>query len=202
MPLLRVTRPRHSPPSWRAYIRPWMILAAFVAVVVIALLALTACGSGSAARNDRTQTDRQLGRYQANQPVPDFDWSAYRQTAIDIESAKVHAVATTTFFFNQGATRPIRSCPSLGFPIPSTVQLTNPMQEIGGAGATIGQMEPNGTYTGESSATYVVCAAPDGTRYVVYWEGFVYTEGGPARWNDDTGMVELTGKPTVTTKRK
>lgn len=187
------------------------IIAALVLVgaLVGGAAACSHAGSSAGVNNDRKDTNEQLTRYQANQPVPKFDWSAYRQTAIDIESAKVHGVATTTFFFNQGVNHPVKSCPSLGFPIPSTVQLTNPDQiarQDMGAGVwidgVVGQMEPNGTYTGDSSATYVVCVSPDGTKYVVYWEGFVYTEGGPARWNDQSQMVELTGKPTVTTTNK
>lgn len=173
-------------------------------------LALAACTSSSGTvDNDRKHTDEQLSRYQANQPVPKFDWSQYRQTAIDITSAQVHGVATTTFFFNQGTDNPVKTCPSLGFPMPSTVQVTNPQQIARsdfGAGnwvdGVVDQMEPNGTYTGDSSATYVVCVAPNGDRYVVYWEGFVYTEGGPARWDRESGTVVLTGPPSVKTTSK
>lgn len=175
---------------------------------VTALLALAACSpSGDdSIKKDQAATNQQLDRYQANQPVPAFDWSQYRQTVIDVETAQVHGVATTTFFFNLGVARPIKVCPSIGFPVASTAQLTNPQQLAarGYNGGTIdgvvGQQEPNGVYTGDSSGTYVVCVAPNGTRYVTYWEGDVHTEGGPAHWDDGKGQIVLDGAPTVVSK--
>jgi hypothetical protein len=63
-------------------------------------------------------------------------------------------------------------------------------------------MEPTGVYTGDSSGTYVVCIAPNGDKYLSYWEGFVQTEGGPAEWVDGKGIV-LTGPATaVSTEQK
>ncbi len=182
------------------------ILVAIVSAA--ALLALAACGSQpSSTAADQSQTNTQLSRYQANQPVPQFDASQYRQTVIDVESAQVHGVATTTFFFNLGIQDPIKVCPSIGFPVPSTAQLTNPDQVVnaggsgsGNPGVAIGQAEPNGTYTGDSSGTYVVCVAPSGTRYVSYWEGDVHTEGGPAHWDEQHHAIVLDGAPTVVTK--
>lgn len=174
-------------------------LAAILAVPVLAL-SLSACeGDGSAVQADEEQANTQLARYQANQPVPLFDWSQYRQTLIDIESAQAHGVTTTTFFFNQGVPAPIKTCPSIGFPVPTTSQVTNPDQVIGSSSGhfIVAQMEPTGVYTGDSSGTYVVCVADDGTDYVTYWEGFVQTEGGPAHWDTDAGLIVLDGPPTV-----
>ncbi len=172
------------------------------------LLVLAACtGSGNDSINaDQATTNKQLDRYQANQPVPAFDWSQYRQTIIDVENAQVHGVATTTFFFNMGVRQPIKVCPSIGFPVASTAQLTNPDQVVarGYNGGTIdgvvGQQEPNGVYTGASTGTYVVCVAPSGVKYVTYWEGDVHTEGGPAHWDDAKGQIILDGTPTVVSK--
>lgn len=176
-----------------------------VAVTGAALLALTGCQEGkpSSVSKDQAVTDGQLDRYQKNQPVPGYDYSQYRQTLIDVLGAQVHGVATTTFFFNLGVAEPVKSCPSIGFPIPSTAQLTNPNQMVGnrdGGYTTLDQAEPNGTYTGESSGTYVVCVAAGGKRFVTYWEGNVLAEGGPAKW--DKGQVVLDGAPTVTTSGK
>lgn len=174
--------------------------------LVIALGSLSGCDSDSAAKADQNQTNDQLARYQANQPVPKFDRSQFRQTAIDVESAQVHGVATTTFFFNMGVEHPVKVCPSLGFPMPSTAQLTNPSQVyVSSSGAhdgVIGQQEPNGIYTGDSSGTYVVCVAPNGTKYISYWEGFVHTEGGPAHWDNVSKMIVLDGAPTVTSTQQ
>lgn len=171
-------------------------------IVITALLAtgaLTACGTPKSVNEDRKQTNNQLDRYQRNQPVPGYDYSQYRQTLLDVLGAQVHGVATTTFFFNQGVPAPVKSCPSIGFPIPSTAQLTNPEQRVGGSGGpvTVGQAEPNGVYTGESSGTYVVCVAAGGKRRIDYWEGYVAAEGGPARWDDQSKQIVADGDPTV-----
>ena len=173
------------------------IIAAAIALPV--LLGAGSCSDSSAVNADETQTNTQLSTYQKNQPVPLHDWSQYRQTVIDMENAQANAVATTTFFFNQGVERPIKSCPSIGFPVPTTAQLTNPEQVLGGyqgGPAVVAQMEPTGVYTGDSSGTYVVCVAPNGDKYLSYWEGFVQTEGGPAEWVDGKGIA-LTGGATV-----
>lgn len=181
------------------------------AVAVLAGVALTGCSVGNnSTSKDNQATDTQLQRYQANQPVPANDWSQYRQTVIDVNEAQVHGVATTTFFFNQGVQDPIKSCPSVGFAVPHTTQLTDP-QQIGfrnspGGGyddGVINQAEPNGVYTGDSDGTYVVCVEAGGAKAIDYWEGFVETEGGSAHWDTKTHSIVLTGKPTVqTTTRK
>lgn len=177
-----------------------ILLGLGAATLVVLLTAGSCSGSPSSVSSDKNETNQQLKKYQTNQPVPQFDRSQLRQTLIDIENAQVHAVATTTFFFlNQGAA-PIKSCPSVGFPVPSTDQLTNPQQTVnhGSAGiTTLGQSEPNGVYTGDSTGTYVICSTPANAAYVTYWEGYVETEGGQAHWDTKTHQIVLDGQPTV-----
>lgn len=173
-----------------------------IVLTAVALVALAACGTPRSISADQSFSNVQLDRYQKNQPAPSSDFSQFRQTVIDIENARIHSVATTTFFFNLGVQAPIKSCPSIGFPVPSTAQLTNPQQAIihgNAAGAVLGQIEPNGVYTGDSTGTYIVCVAANGKKYVTYWEGNVQTEGGPAHWDKDAGIV-LDGAPTVLAK--
>jgi hypothetical protein len=174
-----------------------------VALICVFLGLMFTAGSCESATNaDETLTDSQLQTYkQGGQDVPKFDWSQHRQTIIDIEKAQANTVATTTFFFNEGIQEPVKSCPSIGFPIASTTQLTNPQQWTSGGG-NVAQMEPTGVFTGESSGTYVVCVTPAGIKYITYWEGNVHAEGGPAKWNPSTHLIELNGKPTVETGRK
>lgn len=172
---------------------------------VLLLSTAGACDDNSTGlKKDNAATASQLDRYQKNQPVPAFDYSQYRQTLIDILQAQVHNVATTTFFFNAGSVDPISTCPSIGFGIPTTAQLTNPDQRVGSNNGpvTLPQMEPNGVYTGESSGTYVVCVAPSGDKYIDYWEGDVKTVGAPAHWDTSKHDVTIDGEPTakVTTK--
>lgn len=180
-----------------------MKLAAKIGIVFTAAVlafTLTGCeGTTTAAEKDQASTNSQLDRYQKNQPVPASDWSQYRQTVIDVETAQVHGVATTTFFFNMGTDNPIKVCPSIGFPVASTAQLTNPDQVVYGyqSPSVIAQQEPNGVYTGDSSGTYIVCVADNGSKYISYWEGSVHAEGGAAHWDKTQGMITLDGAPTV-----
>jgi hypothetical protein len=177
-------------------------------ILTIAALALVAAGCSSTASSAQQQ-DRQAmadiaGRLQNAQPIPAFPWSQYRQTIIDAETAQANGTQTTSFWFARGAAgqgTPIGSCPSLGFPVPASAQLSNPESPIwrsdnsAAGGVTVGQMEPNGVYSGPTDGTYVVCAGQGGKPYLAYVEADVITVGGPAEWKD--GRVQLTGDPTI-----
>lgn len=175
------------------------VIAASTAVLATGF-ALAGCSSGVS--TDQAQTNSQLIKYERSQPTPQFDYSQYRQTIINVESAEAHGVATTTFMFDQGVATPVMSCPSLGYPIASTAQLTNPQQNVGSNGAVVAQMEPTGVYTGDSTGTYVTCVGTSGKTSVDYWEGFVYTVGGPAHWDATAKQVVADGAPTVSSDAK
>lgn len=179
-------------------------------VVVAVLLVAAGCSSGggkpaSAAKKDQNTAAIALGNFQTNQPVPVFNKSQLRQNLIDIETAQSQTTQTTTLFYNQGVAKPVWSCPSIGFPIASTDQLTNPQQVISdrgdrnGGNVPIPQIEANGVYTGDSSGTYVICVNAQGQPYAFYWEGFVGTITGPATVGVD-GAVTLTGPPSFAFK--
>jgi hypothetical protein len=176
-----------------------IILMVVTAFLVVA--GTTAC-TNSSVNNDQQSTNNQLLKYQKAQPVPQFDYSQYRQTIINVETAEVNGIATTSFMFNQGSAVPMMACPSLGYPIASTAQLTNPLQVINNSGGVVEQQEPNGVYTGTSTGTYVVCVLKSGKTSIDYWEGFVYTVGGPAHWDAVTGQVVSDGDPTVSSSKK
>lgn len=159
-------------------------------------LVLAACQPTTANQTDRAIADKQLAGYQKNQPVPVFDWSQYRQNVIEIETAQARTTQTTTFEFNQGVQDPVSSCPSIGFPIASTSQLTNPDAKVPNHDLTLPQIEANGVYTGVSTGTYSICIDAQGKAYASYWEGFVKTVTGPAKWNTTTHQVELVGPPS------
>lgn len=176
-----------------------------IAILVLGVLLLAGCSdgtNGSASRNvnrarraDENTSARVLSRFQKTQPVPERPWSQLRQNLIEIEEAQMDTTQTTTFFFNMGVPNPVLTCPSIGFPIPSTAQLTNPQAKVRGASdAVIAQLESNGVYTGDSTGTYAICVSPQGKAYAVYWEGFVYTATGPATW--DGKQVQLIGPPS------
>lgn len=175
------------------------IILAAIAVLALALGA-TGCDLGGSSKKSTQQVDKEasekgLSRQQKSQPTPIYDWSQFRQSLIEITDAKANTTQTTSFFFLEGVGL-VFSCPSIGFPVPSTAQLTNPEVEKGPRGSriTLPQVEPTGVYTGGSTGTYTICVNPDGVPYASYWEGYVQTVTGPARFEGD--KVVLSGKPT------
>lgn len=172
--------------------------AVVLSVVLVLLIAACSSGGNSANSKDQTTAKQQLSNAQAAQPVPNFTFSQLRQNLIEIETAQANTTQTTSFFYNNGSNKPVSSCPSIGFPIPTTDQLTNPEQVTydGSGGVAFPQIEANLVYTGQSSGTYVICVDAQGETYAFYWEGWVGTISGPGTYNETTGQVELTGKPS------
>jgi hypothetical protein len=171
-----------------------------IAAVVVVFFGVFAgtCGDdeNKAQTRDRATAEKQLTGYQTNQPVPVFTWSQLRQNLIEIETAQAQTTQTTTFFFNQGVQDPVSSCPSIGFPIPSTYQITNPEAKVRDHDFALPQIEANGVYTDQSTGTYAICVDAQGRPYADYWEGFVKTVTGPAKWNTGSHQVELVGPPS------
>jgi len=185
--------------------------AATVAVVaILGAVGLTACDTTdtpSAIQSDQNLSDQILSKYERSQPAPQFDWSQIRQTLIDVETAQASSVQTTSFFFNQGSTDPYYVCPSIGFPVASTTELTNPQKTVDGTGGnnsyaltTIAQIDPNGIYAGQSSGTYVLCVDSHGRTYGQYAEGFVHAVAAAATWDESTHRIVVNGAPTFTFK--
>lgn len=175
--------------------------------VVAIVVALAACDTGGNAKQNTVRNDQQssataLATLQNNQPAPAFNKSQLRQNVIDIEKMLAGTTPTTTFFFNQGVADPVNSCPSIGFPIASTTELTNPLQTDktsagDGGSAVIAQADPTGVFQGTSTGTYAICIDTNGKGYAAYWEGFVYAVSGPAKWDPATKSTVLTGAPTA-----
>jgi hypothetical protein len=172
-----------------------------IAGITVATIGLAACESNSGNKEEQKQQAAIQTGMVNKQPIPNFDFSQLRATLIAIENAQAHGVATTSFFYNQGVKAPVFSCPSIGFPIPTTAQLSNPWQIQWGSNSSgvVGQMEPTGVYNGDSSGTYVECVSPSGKQYAKYWEGYVSTIGGAAHF--DGNQEVLDGEPTVVTKK-
>lgn len=172
-----------------------------ILAVALGVVALGACQSTGAKarqnavnRNDRNVSSQILSNYEQSQPAPIRPWSQLRQNLIELETSQTDTTQTTTFFFNQGVQEPVQSCPSIGFPIASTSEITNPEQIVGSGGSnSVPQIDPNGIYAGNSTGTYVMCLDAQGKPYADYWEGFVQTVSGPATWNAADHKVELTG---------
>lgn len=146
----------------------------------------------SASEKDEKSSEAALNDLQKAHPTPKFERSQLRQNLVDITTIQAEATQTTSFFFLEGVGI-VGECPSIGFPIQSTTQLTNPEQEKGPRESriTLPLVEPTGVYTGDSSGTYVICVDAKGHAYARYWEGYVQTVTGPAEVVDN--VVKLTG---------
>jgi hypothetical protein len=178
------------------------IVAGLATLAVVGGVALSACGPGSSPQN--TENSEQQADSQSlitNQPIPHYNFSQIRQTLIDAENASADTTQTTTFFFQMGDPNPINSCPSIGFPVATNAELSNPDQVVGApnnSSAVTGQQDPDGIYSSPStSGTDVICTLNGGQHYLEYWEGDVYTVGGLASWDPSTHAVSVTGAPTA-----
>ncbi len=176
--------------------------AAVGGVLVVGLLTAGGCDDKSAARKETLTAREQLDQFLQAQPVPKFNSSQLRQNLIEIETAQANATATTSFMFLQsgaGATGPlVMFCPSIGFPIPATYQLTAPEGKLQDNNLTVPQLESTGVYTGDTSGTYVICVGADGKPFAFYHEGFVSTVTGPAHWDTAKGEIVMDGTSSAT----
>lgn len=191
-----MNRPAHYAARAGAAITRHYVIAGLALVGLI--VGLVACDAENNGReSDERTAERQLEQFQQAQPVPRFNYSQLRQNLIEIETAQADATATTSFMFllsGAGATGPlVHWCPSIGFPIPATYQLTNPEQVVTSHGAVISQIEANGVYTGDTTGTYVICVGDDGKAFAFYHEGYVSTVTGPAHWDTAAGEIVMDG---------
>ena len=149
-------------------------------------------------RRDTIQVGEQQDIYQKGQPVPLFNYSQTRATLIEVYKAKTAGTGTYTVVFSFG--KPVFVCPSIGFPIPATTQLTNPNM-VRDRQAVVAQAEPDGTFTGTTAATYVLCVRDDGTAAPIYAETDVMAFTYPVVIVDGM-VVDAKGKSTVTVDTK
>lgn len=171
-----------------------------IGVVIFLILGASSCSSTNAP--NATQHNQQIEAnqeqlYNVNQPIPVFPFSQYRQTLIDIETFQAEGGPSTSFMMPNNwapGEHPFYQCPSLGMPVASTSQLSNPSKVInsydnGVASAVIPQIDPSGIYSGNSTGTYTLCLNTAGQKYAAYWEGYTLTLAGNAAWNAQTGSI-------------
>jgi hypothetical protein len=152
-----------------------------VFIFVIVAMVLGACVETTV--SDVEQSQQQAGNMAIvqNQPVPDLGgYSFERQIVIETYLARNNTVATWAYMFAMDG-KIIELCPSIGYPIPYSTQLTNPSKidatRIEGMGHQVGvteNAEPNGLYTpSDAAATLVQCVNPDGSVSPTYIEWYV-----------------------------
>lgn len=173
-----------------------IVAAALVAALVFLL---SACGGSNGDSVESKQQKQDTTSLVNNQPIPHFNYSQERQNMIDIEIAEAATVETTTFVTHEGNQDPIFSCPSIGFGIPDTASLSNPVQAGGAHGDTpLGQMDPPGVYVPPNSAgTFLICLYSSGQPYINRIEDLTDTAGGPAVWDYAKHRFQLVGAPTA-----
>jgi hypothetical protein len=111
-----------------------------------------------------------------NQPVPDLGgYSFERDIVIKTYLARNGTIATYAYMFTMDG-KIVEICPSIGYPIPYSTQLTNPLQAMTSYtnDPVVGNPEPNGLYTpSNAAATLVQCVNPDGSVSPTYIEWYV-----------------------------
>lgn len=144
-------------------------------LVVFLLMGFTqeGCYADSSDEKQAEAVDNQQEVYMINQPVPAFDFSLERDIAIQLYTIRNEARNTYTVVTSQGTGTPVWMCPSVGYPIPYDVQLTNPLRAdvYYSEAVVIEQAEPNGLYSSKNSAgTWVMCLDKEGRVVPVYTE--------------------------------
>lgn len=164
----------------------------------LALLVLGTMLAGSSSKcsesdnRENRDVERAQVQFVTNQPPPIFDWSLERHLMVQLYQARNNAVVTYSYVLSPYTGKIIWGCPSMGYPIPYTTQLTNP-QKYAYTGTTLPQPEPNGMYTGTTTATFVMCL-DQGTGLVAphYVEDEVTAFPWPMR-NGQTGLERVPG---------
>lgn len=155
-------------------------------IPAIAGLALTvaACSEGGKDESVRKQEERTTAvgfeRMVKSQQVPTFDYSQERQTLIDVLTMRAEGTHGTAYATTLTGEL-LWWCPSVGAPVPSTYQLTNPEQIVSQRDRGLTSIplgEATGVYTGASAATWTVCLDDNGTPFGKYEEANVgWTSG-------------------------
>lgn len=169
----------------------------YILVIFLMILSVSFLGcEDTAEKIDANTVDSQQKQYQISQPVPRFDWSLERQLAIELYSARNEKVATHSVWRSDYGMIE-GDCPSIGYPLPYDVQLTNPLRvayQNGGGSAVIEQAEPNGLFSSKAtSATWVRCIVKVNGEVMespVYVEGKVTAYAYPLDVNYTTNRVK------------
>lgn len=152
-----------------------------ILIIGVSSLFLAGCSLENSTSNEQESVEAQQNVFVKNQPAPVFDWSLERHLLTQLYKARNEAVNTHSIVRDMNG-RIYFECDSIGYPIPSNTQLTNPERishglgivDSGSGNVTLPQPEPNGLYTSPSTAgTFVFCLNDDGTVSPSYFEANV-----------------------------
>jgi hypothetical protein len=184
------------------------IIAVAALAAVTSLAACTSSGNGGGDIQESNQQQSDTTQMELVLPLPHFQYSMIRYEMIIEEATQAFGLSTTTFFFQQGDRTPVGECPSVGLPIPMSASLSNPWQPYNvsnnnGAYNTVavGQMDPNGIYTGPTEGTNVLCKTANGGTYLTYAEENAHSVSAQAYWDPSMfggkGGIHVVGQPQV-----
>jgi|WetSurSiteA1Bulk_404760.scaffolds.fasta_scaffold14270_2 hypothetical protein len=143
---------------------------------VLMVFVLTSCMGSDTSTIEQGQQREAINSIITNQPVPDLGgYSFERQIVIETYLARNNTIATYAYMISMDG-KIIEICPSIGYPIPYSTQLTNPLRTAGDyyQGSVVANAEPNGLYPpGDAAATLVQCVNPDGSVSPTYIEWYV-----------------------------
>lgn len=156
-------------------------------IVAIAAILVGCVGVGTdSAQIEHNQQEAGVTAILENQPVPDLGgFSFERQIVSETYLARNKSFDTYTYVLLEYTGQVMEICPSKGYPIPYSTELTNPTQlqvnyvktQWGSqwVEGPIGNPEPNGLYPpATADATLVTCINPDGSISPTYWETKVF----------------------------
>ena len=173
-----------------------------IAVTAVAF-SLTACKE-SQRKADAKATERQLTQYAIGQPLPAFDWSMERHMVIELYRLRNTEVATHTVWRSDRGTIE-GDCPSMGFGIPYSTSLTNPLKLSHNYrdSSVIEQAEINGVFPSKNtSATWTMCTNDIGSLEPIYIESRVTVYPYPVTVDYETNRVIKAGKASATISSK
>lgn len=151
-----------------------------IPLLLILILVLSACRTSTQTEIEQQQQAGGVASITTNQPVPDLGgYSFERQIVVETYRARNNTIATYSYMITMDGNI-IEICPSIGYPIPYSTQMTNPQVPTRNCvdgycfDGVVSNPEPNGLYPpGDAAATLVQCVNPDGSVSPVYIEWYV-----------------------------
>lgn len=130
-----------------------------IILVFITMLTLASCVLNENSETTQNRKQEELNK-QAVQLVgmPAITNFSEKRHLKDILELRDQEVATITYVRDMSG-KLHKVCSSIGFGIPNSTQFTNPMKYEHN-GATLPQADPNGLYSSNSEATWVLCLNP------------------------------------------
>jgi hypothetical protein len=160
-----------------------MLLMKKIFILLLLTFMLCACGTVSSNQVESQQQELGVKSIITNQPVPNLGgYSFERDIVIQTYIARNETIATYAYTMTLDG-KIIELCPSIGYPIPYSTQLTAPEKlhnnypdTLPNSDASVvPQSEPNGLYPPDNAlATLVQCVNSDGSVSPMYFEPEVF----------------------------